>query len=360
MDEGEVRVRQVVIDTETTGLEVSKGHRIVEIGCVELLERRPTGREFHRYLNPQRAMDEGARAVSGISDEFLRDKPLFSEIVVELLQFIDGAELVAHNAAFDIGFLDAELARLDMPERIAQRAGVLDTLALAREKYPGQKNSLDALCKRLGVDNSHRELHGALLDAQLLAEVYLAMTAGQGLLGFGEVAREFLDFIRGAEIIAHNAEFDVGFIDNALGLAGDFGKLADHATVLDSLALAREKFPGQRNSLDALCRRLGVDNSHRELHGALLDAQLLAEVYLAMTAGQGLLGFGEETAEQVTRVVSARVQITVRPRVLRALVDEIAAHVARLEAIEKASKGACLWRQLAADARITEAELMPV
>ena len=176
-------MRQVVIDTETTGLEVGKGHRIVEIGCVELLERRPTGREFHRYLNPQRPMDEGARAVSGISDEFLIDKPLFAEIVVELLQFIDGAELVAHNAAFDIGFLDAELARLDMPARIAERASVLDTLALAREKYPGQKNSLDALCKRLSVDNSHRDLHGALLDAQLLVDVYLAMTAGQGDLG---------------------------------------------------------------------------------------------------------------------------------------------------------------------------------
>jgi len=176
-------VRQVVIDTETTGLEASRGHRIVEIGCVELLERRPTGREFHRYVNPQRPMDEGARAVSGISDEFLADKPLFSEIVVELLQFIEGAELVAHNAAFDIGFLDAELARLDMPVRISGQASVLDTLALAREKYPGQKNNLDALCKRLSVDNSHRELHGALLDAQLLVDVYLAMTAGQGDLG---------------------------------------------------------------------------------------------------------------------------------------------------------------------------------
>jgi DNA polymerase-3 subunit epsilon len=176
-------VRQVVIDTETTGLEVSKGHRIVEIGCVELLERRPTGREFHRYVNPQRPMDEGARAVSGISDEFLADKPLFAEIVIELLKFIDGAELVAHNATFDVGFLDAELVRLDMPARIAERSSVLDTLALAREKYPGQKNSLDALCRRLSVDNSHRELHGALLDAQLLVEVYLAMTAGQGDLG---------------------------------------------------------------------------------------------------------------------------------------------------------------------------------
>jgi DNA polymerase-3 subunit epsilon len=183
-------VRQVVLDTETTGLEVNKGHRIVEIGCVELLERRPTGREFHRYLNPQRAMDEGARAVSGISDEFLVDKPLFAEIAVELLAFIDGAELIMHNAAFDVGFLDGELARLDAPVRITARGPVLDTLLLAREKYPGQKNSLDALCKRLNIDNSHRELHGALLDAQLLADVYLAMTAGQGDLGLGARERE--------------------------------------------------------------------------------------------------------------------------------------------------------------------------
>ncbi|MGH8122910.1 MAG: DNA polymerase III subunit epsilon [Rudaea sp.] len=176
-------MRQVVLDTETTGLEVNKGHRIVEVGCVELLERRATGREFHRYLNPERAIDEGARAISGISDEFLVDKPLFAEIAVELLSFIEGAELIMHNAAFDVGFLDAELARLDLPVRVAERATVLDTLALAREKYPGQKNSLDALCKRLNIDNSHRELHGALLDAQLLADVYLAMTAGQGDLG---------------------------------------------------------------------------------------------------------------------------------------------------------------------------------
>jgi len=236
-------MRQVVLDTETTGLEVQRGHRLIEIGCIELAERRPTGNRFHCYLNPDRAIDEGARAVTGISDEFLADK------------------------------------------------------------------------KR-----------------------------------FAEVAREFLDFVRGAEIIAHNAEFDVGFIDAELSGAGGLGRLADHATVLDSLALAREKFPGQRNSLDALCRRLGVDNSHRELHGALLDAQLLAEVYLAMTAGQGLLGFGEEAAEQVTRVVAARVQITVRPRVLRAVVEEIAAHVARLDAIDKASKGLCVWRRLASDA----------
>jgi len=178
-------VRQVVLDTETTGLEVNKGHRVVEIGCVELLERRPTGREFHYYVNPQRAMDEGATAVSGITDDFLVDKPLFADVAEEFLAFIDGAELIAHNASFDMGFLSAEFARLPQPVRVVERVSVLDTLLLAREKYPGQKNNLDALCKRLGVDNSHRDLHGALLDAQLLADVYLAMTAGQGDLGLG-------------------------------------------------------------------------------------------------------------------------------------------------------------------------------
>ena len=244
-------MRQIVLDTETTGLEVQRGHRLIEIGCVELAERRPTGNRFHVYLNPERAIDEGARAVTGISDEFLADK------------------------------------------------------------------------KR-----------------------------------FAEVAHEFIEFIRGAEIIAHNAEFDVGFIDAELGLAGGgLGRLADHASVLDSLALAREKFPGQRNSLDALCRRLGVDNSHRELHGALLDAQLLAEVYLAMTAGQGMLGFGEESVEQVARA-AVELRITVRPRVLRAAIGEVAAHLARIEAIDKASKGLCLWKRLASTVEpVVEAQL---
>jgi len=244
-------LRQIVLDTETTGLEVQRGHRLIEIGCVELSERRTTQNRFHVYLNPDRAIDEGARAVTGISDEFLADK------------------------------------------------------------------------KR-----------------------------------FREVAREFIEFIRGAEIIAHNAEFDVGFIDAELSMAGpEFGRLADHVTVLDSLALAREKFPGQRNSLDALCRRLGIDNSHRELHGALLDAQLLAEVYLSMTAGQGLLGFGEDTTGEVARVASMTLQITVRPRVLRAMADELAAHVARIEAIDKASRGACVWKRMAVEARALEPEL---
>lgn len=173
-------MRQVVLDTETTGLEVRQGHRLVEIACVEMVGRRLTGRYWQTYLNPERAMDEGASQVTGIRDEHLVDKPLFADKADEFLAFVDGAELVIHNASFDVGFLDAELARLgDSYGRIGDRCSVLDTLAMARERYPGQRNSLDALCKRLGVDNSRRDLHGGLIDAQLLADVYLAMTSGQ-------------------------------------------------------------------------------------------------------------------------------------------------------------------------------------
>lgn len=179
-------MRQVVLDTETTGLEVRQGHRLIEIACVEMIERRPTGRHWQTYLNPERAIDEGARQVTGIEDEFLLDKPLFVEVVDDFLAYIDGAELIIHNASFDVGFLDAELARAGAQYgRIADRCSVLDTLAMARERYPGQRNSLDALCKRLGVDNTHRDLHGGLIDAQLLAEVYLAMTSGQVALDLG-------------------------------------------------------------------------------------------------------------------------------------------------------------------------------
>lgn len=177
-------MRQIVLDTETTGLAWERSNRVVEIGCVELLERRPTGRHFHRYLNPGRDFEAGAQEVTGLTLEFLADKPRFAEILEEFLAFIDDAELVIHNAAFDIGFLDYELSLAGARHgRIADRARVVDSLVLARERYPGQRNSLDALCKRLGVDNAHRKLHGALLDAQLLAEVYLVLTSGQGDLG---------------------------------------------------------------------------------------------------------------------------------------------------------------------------------
>lgn len=172
--------RQIVLDTETTGLEWQKGNRVVEIGCVELLERRPTGRTFHRYLCPDREFEPGAQEVTGLTLEFLADKPRFAEVAEEFLAFIDGAELIIHNAAFDLGFLNAELARLAGAGRIEDRCTVEDTLLLARQRFPGQRNSLDALCKRLGVDNSQRQLHGALLDAQILMDVYLALTSGQG------------------------------------------------------------------------------------------------------------------------------------------------------------------------------------
>jgi len=181
--------RQIVLDTETTGLSWEKGNRVVEIGCVELVQRRPTGRHFQRYLNPDREMEPGAQEVTGLTLEFLADKQRFGEIVEEFLAFIDGAELVIHNAAFDIGFLDYELGLLAAGHAgLRERCTVLDTLQLARQRFPGQRNSLDAICKRLGVDNTQRTLHGALLDAQLLAEAYLHLTAGQGDLGFDVAA----------------------------------------------------------------------------------------------------------------------------------------------------------------------------
>jgi DNA polymerase III subunit epsilon len=178
-------MRQVVLDTETTGLSWEKGNRVVEIGCVELLERRPTGRTFQRYLNPGREFEPGAQEVTGLTLDFLADKPRFGDVCVEFLEFIDGAQLVIHNAAFDIGFLDYELSLLGSGFGcIGDRCRIEDSLLLARQRFPGQRNSLDALCRRLGVDNSHRQLHGALLDAQLLAEAYLALTSGQCEIGF--------------------------------------------------------------------------------------------------------------------------------------------------------------------------------
>lgn len=176
-------MRQIVLDTETTGLEPAAGHRVIEIGCVELLDRKLTGKHFHVYLNPERDIDEGAVAVHGLSAEFLADKPKFAGIAADFLNFVKGAELVIHNAPFDVGFLNHELRLWGQAGgEIADFCGVLDTLALAKKKHPGQRNNLDALCKRYGVDNSHRDLHGALLDAEILADVYLAMTGGQTLL----------------------------------------------------------------------------------------------------------------------------------------------------------------------------------
>jgi DNA polymerase-3 subunit epsilon len=173
-------MRQIVLDTETTGLEVEQQHRVIEIGCIEIFNRRLTGRSFHRYLNPQRDVDAGAQQVHGLSRERLSKEPTFAQIHAEFLEFVNDAELIIHNAPFDIAFLNAEFGRLETAARkITEVCRVLDTLALARQMHPGQRNSLDALCKRYSVDNAHREYHGALLDARILAEVYLAMTGGQ-------------------------------------------------------------------------------------------------------------------------------------------------------------------------------------
>lgn len=188
-------MRQVVLDTETTGIGYEKGHRIIEIGCVELFDRKFTGNHFHEYINPERAIDDGAFQVHGISSDFLKNKPLFKDILEPLICFIDGAELIIHNAPFDVGFLNTEFKRAKHKKYIQDHCRVLDTLVLAKQKHPGQRNNLDALCKRYEVSNHHRELHGALLDAELLAWVYLAMTGGQSeLLVEDEFANEEIQF----------------------------------------------------------------------------------------------------------------------------------------------------------------------
>lgn len=172
-------MRQIVMDTETTGMPVEEGHKLVEIGAVELVERKPTQRSFHQYINPERPVDAGALAVHGLDNRFLEQHPVFADIADDFLAFIQGAELIIHNAAFDVGFLNAELTALGKPPVEQVAAGVVDSLMLARDKHPGQRNSLDALCRRYQIDNSERTLHGALLDSEILADVYLALTGGQ-------------------------------------------------------------------------------------------------------------------------------------------------------------------------------------
>jgi DNA polymerase-3 subunit epsilon len=222
-------MRQIVLDTETTGLEPQEGHRIIEIGCLELIDRRLSGRQFHRYINPERPVESDALNVHGLSDEFLADKPRFEEIAGEFMDFIRGAELLIHNASFDVGFLDSELARLEGEPKVADMAEVLDTLMLARDLHPGQRNSLDALCRRYEVDNSNRTLHGALLDSELLAEVYLMMTGGQVALG--------LDLDGGAMPVADSSvpAFDA---DGLLYKRAGDSELEAHRALLDKIGEA--------------------------------------------------------------------------------------------------------------------------
>lgn len=195
-------MRQIVLDTETTGLEASQGHRIIEIGCVELVNRRLTGNHYHQYVNPRREIDQGAIEVHGITSEFLADKPEFAQISEEFVEYIAGAELIIHNAPFDLGFLNAELQRLDEShQRLEDGCSIVDTLVMARGKHPGQRNNLDALCQRYGVDNSQRDLHGALLDAEILADVYLLMTGGQTMFQLSDSGPDTGEGDRGGEQI---------------------------------------------------------------------------------------------------------------------------------------------------------------
>lgn len=219
--------RQIVLDTETTGLSHQAGHRIIEIGCVELLDRRLTDKHYHVYLNPSREVDEGAFRVHGISTEFLKDKPSFSEVVDEFMAFIDGAELIIHNAVFDVGFLEAELKRHDPSISLHEKVTIFDTLVYAREKHRGARNSLDALCKRYNIDNAHRYLHGALLDAEILALVYLAMTGGQ--IELFTHATHLLDQKQQSQIETKNLSTRSPIIH------ANEEELRDHATFIDFL-----------------------------------------------------------------------------------------------------------------------------
>ncbi|HXV08085.1 MAG TPA: DNA polymerase III subunit epsilon [Burkholderiales bacterium] len=218
-------MRQIVLDTETTGLEVTLGHRVIELAAVEIVNRRFTGRTFHRYVNPERDIDFGAVEVHGLTREFLQDKPRFGDVAREFLDFVQGAELIIHNAPFDVGFLDFELNLLDLPPIGEHCRPITDTLRMARDLYPGKRNSLDALCERYQVDNSARTRHGALLDAELLAEVYLAMTRGQETL--------VIDLaLRGRE--AGEASFDLSTLD-LIVLTATEAELAAHAQQIEAI-----------------------------------------------------------------------------------------------------------------------------
>jgi DNA polymerase-3 subunit epsilon len=218
-------MRQIVLDTETTGFNPRTGDRIVEVGCVEILDRKLTGNNFHRYVNPERDSDEGALAVHGLTTEFLSDKPKFHEIAHELRAFCEGAEVIIHNAPFDIGFLNHEFQRAGLPPFVQHCSNVIDTLVNAKELHPGKRNSLDALCDRYGVSNAHRKLHGALLDSELLADVYLAMTRGQNMLSMDVE----VEASSGAALI------DAGPLGEIIVIAAADDETAEHDKVLAAL-----------------------------------------------------------------------------------------------------------------------------
>jgi DNA polymerase-3 subunit epsilon len=227
-------MRQVILDTETTGLNPATGDRVIEIGCVEVIDRRLTDRTFHYYINPERDIDAGAFAVHGLSREFLSDKPVFGSIVEQLIEFVDGAEIVIHNAAFDLGFLDNEFALLKRPPFRSLASKIIDTLLDARQMFPGKRNSLDALCERFSISNEHRTLHGALLDAQLLAEVYIAMTRGQE-----DLSIDLIDYTVGADASGHTKALPT----NLKVLSASDEDCQQHEKVLAEIAKASKKEP---------------------------------------------------------------------------------------------------------------------
>lgn len=220
-------MRQIILDTETTGLNPRSGDRIIEIGCVEVVNRQLTGNNFHRYINPERDSEEGALAVHGLTTEFLSDKPKFAEIADELRDYVKDAEIIIHNAPFDLAFLDAEFERLGLPRFADHVAEITDTLVTAKEMHPGKRNSLDALCDRYGISNAHRTLHGALLDAELLAEVYLAMTRGQNSLT--------IDLSTDEQVSTGNREIEALPLADIIVLQAAADELAEHEALLDRL-----------------------------------------------------------------------------------------------------------------------------
>ena len=228
-------MRQVILDTETTGLSHATGDRIIEIGCVEVIDRRLTDRTFHYYINPERDIDAGAFAVHGLSREFLSDKPLFANIVEELIEFVDGAEIVIHNAAFDLGFLDNEFALLKRPPFRGLASKITDTLLDARQMFPGKRNSLDALCDRFSISNEHRTLHGALLDAQLLAEVYIAMTRGQE-----DLSIDLIDYTVDYEEMESSSKSQP---TNLKLIPASADEIAQHEKILGEIAKSSKKDP---------------------------------------------------------------------------------------------------------------------
>ncbi|MDP3621957.1 MAG: DNA polymerase III subunit epsilon [Polynucleobacter sp.] len=226
--------RQVILDTETTGLNPATGDRVIEIGCVELINRRLTDRTFHHYINPERDIDAGAYAVHGLSREFLSDKPVFAQIADELIDFVAGAELIIHNAPFDLGFLDSEFALLKRTPFRAHAAAIIDTLVDARQMFPGKRNSLDALCERFSISNNHRTLHGALLDAQLLAEVYVAMTRGQE-----DLTIDLIDYTVTTTATGQAKQLPT----NLMVLAASAEECALHEQILAEIAKSSKKDP---------------------------------------------------------------------------------------------------------------------